>query len=181
MLPLAGAALILAANLNAGATLVQANGCAGCHGASLGGGIGPKLVGIERRLTPARIAAAIEQPVAPMPKFPFSAAQVADIVAYLSSLDAGTRPSATLRFAGSALTAVLTVRFPGTPPEHVSAVPAMRMGDGEMRGGAVTLHAGPDRHVWHGTIAFSMSGAWQIDVIYDGHHLTVPANVAGSQ
>jgi hypothetical protein len=168
------------ADSNAGAALVQANGCAGCHGATLRGGIGPNLVGIETRLAPARIAAAIAQPVAPMPKFPFSARQIADIVAYLSSLDSVTRPSATLRFTQS-LSAVLTVRFPGKPPAHVTAVPAMQMGDGGMQATAVALHPADGGRVWQGTIVFTMSGAWEIDITYDGRHLAVPVNVTGSQ
>lgn len=169
-----------AADANAGAALVQTNGCAGCHGATLRGGIGPNLVGIETRLGAARIAAAIAQPVAPMPKFPFSAPQIADIVAYLSSLDSGTRPSATLRFTQS-LSAVLTVRFPGNPPAHVTAVPAMQMGDGAMEATAIALHPSGGGRVWRGTIVFTMSGAWKVDVTYDGHQLVVPVNVAGSQ
>src|SRR5580692_11368675 len=44
------AAPVAAADANAGAALVQANGCAGCHGATLRGGIGPNLAGIEARL-----------------------------------------------------------------------------------------------------------------------------------
>lgn len=174
------AAPALAADANAGAALVQANGCAGCHGASLRGGIGPNLVGIEARLSAARIAGAIAQPVAPMPKFPFTTTQIADIVAYLSALDSGTRPNATLRFT-KPLSAVLTVRFPGRPPTYVTAVPAMQMGDGAMQGSAVKLHPSADPHVWHATLVFEMSGAWKIDVTYDGHHLAVPVNVAGSQ
>lgn len=169
-----------AANANAGAALVQTNGCAGCHGATLQGGIGPRLAGIEHRLPAERIAAAIAQPVAPMPKFPFTAGQIADIVAYLSSLDAATSPVATVRFPKSGLTAVVRVRFPGPPPKRVTAVPAMPMGSSTMRGSAVTLHPVGDGHVWQGTIAFSMSGAWTLDVDYDGRHLTVPVNVAGT-
>jgi hypothetical protein len=188
MLRSAGVALLLAGvaaapavagDANAGAALVGANGCAGCHGATLHGGIGPNLVGIEARLSAARIAAAIEQPVAPMPKFPFSPAQVSDIVAYLSALDSGTRPSATLRFT-KPLAALLTVRFPGSPPAHVKAVPAMQMGDGAMAGSGITLHPTAGGHVWQGTLVFDMGGAWNVDVTYDGHHLTVPVNVAGT-
>ena len=36
--------------INAGAALAQANGCAGCHGSTWHGGIGPALYGAERRL-----------------------------------------------------------------------------------------------------------------------------------
>ena len=58
---------------NNGAKLVQANGCAGCHGAGLnGGGIGPSLVGIEHRLSLDSIAAFIANPKPPMPNFGFT-------------------------------------------------------------------------------------------------------------
>jgi hypothetical protein len=169
------------ADLNAGATLVQANGCAGCHGATLRGGIGPSLVGIERRRPTARITAAIATPTAPMPTFPFSAAQIGDIVAYLSSLDGtGHAPIATVAFAPSAASAVLSVRFRGWPPTRVTAHTVMQMGSRAMDGTVVTLHPTNDPKLWRATIVFSMSGPWTIDVDYDGRHLKVPANVAGA-
>jgi hypothetical protein len=169
------------ADVNAGATLVQANGCAGCHGATLRGGIGPSLVGIEHRRTPARIAAAIASPTAPMPTFPFNAAQIGDIVAYLSSLDGtGHAPVASVVFARSATSAVLSVRFPGPPPARVTAHTLMQMGNMAMDGTRVTLHPTTDPHLWQATIVFSMRGPWTVDVNYDGRHLSVPANVPGS-
>lgn len=168
------------ADVNAGAALAQANGCAGCHGAAYGGGIGPKLVGIEHRRSAAAIAAAIAKPTAPMPTFPFTAAQIADIVAYLSTLDGSAlRPTATLHFTGPQ-TALLTVRFMHPPPNPVVALPSMGMSDGTMTGAPVTLAPASDRRVWRGTVRFSMSGAWTIDVAYGTHHITVPVNVGGS-
>jgi len=168
------------ADVNAGATLVQANGCAGCHGAAFGGGIGPKLAGIEHRRSFAAIAAAIADPKAPMPKFPFNATQIADIVAYLSSLDGSTvRPVATVHFIAPE-TATLTVRFAGPPPNSVSALPSMGMSDRTMEGKRMALRPSGDRHIWRGTVHFSMSGAWTIDVAYGGKHLTVPVNVTDS-
>jgi mono/diheme cytochrome c family protein len=167
----------------AGATLVQNNGCAGCHGANLQGGTGPKLYGIEHRLSAAQIAGAIANPVSPMPKFPLDPAQIADVVAYLSSLDGGrggAGPVATLDPAKPSSHATLTVRFPGAVPHSVSAEPAMQMGGSTMRDAKVTLHPTTDPHVWRGKISFSMGGPWTIDVTYDGKHLTVPVNVAGS-
>jgi len=169
-----------AADANAGAALVQANGCAGCHGATLTGGIGPSLVGIEGRRSAVRIAAAIAQPVAPMPKFPFSTAQIANIVAYLSALDSSSRPVARLRFSTS-LAALLSVRFPGPLPARVTAVPVMQMGQLPMRAAAVTLHPTAGGRLWQGTIQFPMSGPWAIEIAYDGRHLTVPVNVPGSR
>jgi mono/diheme cytochrome c family protein len=168
------------ADVNAGATLVQVNGCAGCHGATLHGGIGPSLVGIEHRRATARIAAAIATPTAPMPTLPFSATQIGDILAYLSSLDGGHAPVATVAFAQPATSAVLSVRFPGSPPTRVTAHPVMQMGSSAMDGTRVTLHPTNDPNLWRATIAFSMSGPWTIDVVYDGRHLSVPANVPGS-
>ncbi|HLI96013.1 MAG TPA: cytochrome c, partial [Candidatus Baltobacteraceae bacterium] len=80
---------------NAGAKLVQANGCAGCHGASLmGGSVGPKLYGIEHQLSADQISDFIVHPRPPMPNFGFSPQQVNDVVAYLSSLDGGANSSA---------------------------------------------------------------------------------------
>jgi len=168
---------------SAGATIVQANGCAGCHGANLKGGTGPALYGIEHQLSAARIAAAIANPKAPMPKFPLSAAQIADVVAYLSSLDggsAGQQPVATLSPAKPKSQAVLTVRFPGTPPSHVTALPSMEMGASAMHDAKVTLQPTSDPHVFAGKVSFSMGGPWTIDVQYDGKHLTLPVNVAGA-
>jgi cytochrome c553 len=169
------------ADVNAGAALVQSNGCTGCHGATFRGGIGPKLYGIEHRLKPQQIADAIKNPKAPMPKFPFSDAQVSDVVAYLSSLDGGGGgPVATLDPAKPGKSATLTVRFPGTPPKHVSAVPTMQMGASSMATPAVVLHATHDPHVWTGTVTFSMGGPWTIEVKYDGGVLKVPVTVAGA-
>lgn len=169
------------ADVNAGATLVQASGCAGCHGATFRGGIGPGLVGIEHRRSAARIAAAIASPTAPMPTFPFNAAQIGDIVAYLSSLDgSGQAPVATVVFGRPATSAVLSVRFPGSQPARVTAHTMMQMGNSAMNGTLVTLHPTNDPKLWRATIVFSMSGPWTIDVNYDGRHLSVPANVPGS-
>lgn len=170
-----------ASDPGAGAGLVAGNGCSGCHGADLHGGTGPKLYGIEHRRSAAQIANAIADPKAPMPKFPLTGAQIGDIVAYLSSLDGGGgRPVATLSPAKPSGSATLTVRFTGTPPAHVEAVPSMQMGGSAMHDAKVTLKATSDPHVWKGTVSFSMAGAWTIDVTYDGKHLTVPVDVAGS-
>jgi cytochrome c553 len=170
-----------AADGGAGASLVQSNGCAGCHGANLQGGVGPKLYGIEQRRSAAQIANAIANPKAPMPKYPLSAAQIADVVAYLSSLDGGGgTPVATVSPAKPSSDATLTVRFPGTPPKHVSAVPSMEMGGSKMSSSRIALLPTADPHVWSGKISFSMGGPWTIDVIYDGKHLAVPVQVAGS-
>jgi len=181
-LPL-GLAASAAGDPAAGALLVQSNGCTGCHGANFQGATGPKLYGIEHQLSAAQIADAIANPQAPMPKFPLDAAQIADVVAYLSSLDGGrggAGPVATLEPAKPSSHATLTVRFPGTAPRSVTAQPAMQMGGSSMSAAKVTLRPTSDPHVWQGKVSFSMGGPWTIDVTYDGKHLTVPVNVAGS-
>jgi hypothetical protein len=181
------AALVLCAfaaqadQISAGAAIVQANGCMGCHGAAFHGGIGPALYGIEHRRSAAQIATAIAKPKAPMPTFPFSTTQISALVAYLSSLDGGASlPVATLAPANPGSHAVLSVRFPGRPPSSVIAVPAMQMGDGRMEGAPVDLHATKDPHLWQGTVSFSMAGPWSIDIRYDAKRLTLPVNVSGS-
>jgi len=170
-------------DLNLGARLVASNGCAGCHGAALQGtGVGPKLYGIEHRRTVAQLTHAIDTPTAPMPKNNFSAAQTASIVAYLVSLDgaSGAAPVATLTPQNSLLESTLTVRFPGVPPKAVTAKFSMQMGAISMGGAKVVLKPTSDAHVWRGVVRFSMSGAWTIEVHYDGKTLTVPANVSGA-
>jgi len=69
---------------------VHQHGCASCHGANLTGGFAPKLVGLEQHMTPEQIADKIKSPSPPMPDFGFSNAQVADLVAYIASLDGGS-------------------------------------------------------------------------------------------
>ena len=173
----------VAADANAGALLVQQHGCTGCHGAQFQGGAGPQLRGIEHRLSAAQIANAVAHPVAPMPQFGFTNAQTADIVAYLSGLDGGSKqnvPVATLSPAKPSNQAMLTIRFPGSPPQSVTALPTMLMGSSSMSGAKVTLAATADPHVWRGVVHFSMGGAWTIEVLYDGKKMSVPVNVAGS-
>ncbi len=179
---LSAAAPAWAADANAGAKLTQTNGCMGCHGANFEGGAGPKLFGIEHRLSPAQIAAAISNPKPPMPKFPLTGAQVSDIVAYLSDLDGGVAhaaPVVSLSPASPSNRAELTIRFPGTPPKHVTAQPSMKMGGSSMNAPRVTLSATSDPHVWRGKVTFDMGGAWTIDVNYDGQHISVPVHVTG--
>lgn len=169
-------------NANNGAQLVQSNGCAGCHGAGLrGGGIGPALFGIEHRLTNDRIADFIVHPRAPMPNFGFSATQVADIVAYLTSLDGGTNntaPVVTFSPASPVDSATISITFPGTPPASVTVLPVMHMGTGTHRAAMVQLQPSPtDPHTFTGRIAFSMGGPWIVQVQYDGREMDIPLNV----
>ena len=167
---------------NAGAQLVQANGCAGCHGASLkGGGIGPRLFGIEHILSADQISNAIAHPKPPMPNFGFSATQIGNIVAYLSSLDGGTNNEApVVTFDPSTPTdeATVSVRFPGTPPKDVSVLPIMQMGKSTMQTRVVHLtQSASDPNTFTGKVVFSMGGPWTVKVLYDGKTLDVPLNV----
>lgn len=170
-----------AGNANAGAKIVADHGCMGCHGAKFAGGIAPKLFGIEHRRTAAEIAAAIERPRAPMPNYGLSERQIADVVAYLSSLDGGVKgdlPVITLDPVTPRDQAHITVRFPGEVPKHVLARASMNMGtmshhrDSELR-------PTKDPHVWQGVVYFSMGGAWTLTVIYDEKSIEQPLTVSG--
>ena len=176
------AAARAAGDANAGAELIQKNGCSGCHGAALAGGsAGPNLRGIERHKRFGEIANAIRHAKAPMPSFSFANIQIADIIAYLSALDGGPNdaPVASLNPPRPRAQAWLTVRFKGTPPKSVLAVPSMKMGSRSMSSAQVTLHPTGDPHVWTGKVRFSMGGPWTIDIEHDGKHLTLPVDVAG--
>ncbi len=171
-----------AGNANAGAALVSANGCEGCHGVGLKGGqIGPALYGIEHRLNDEQIGSLISSPKAPMPNFGFNQTQIGDIVAYLTSLDGGStgaKPVVTFSPAAPTDQATITVRFSGTPPREVSVIPAMTMGGASMAARKVELKPSPsDPHVFTGLLVVSMGGPWTIELEYDGTTMDVPLNV----
>jgi hypothetical protein len=167
---------------NAGARLVQTNGCAGCHGAQFQGGLGPALYGIEHRLSPAQIALHIKNPAAPMPNFGFTDAQISDIVAYLAGLDGGAgarqRPVVTFNPSAPTREAAITVTFPGAPPRAVSAQAVMQMSARTMSTASVRLNpSATDPHVFTGFVRFSMGGPWTVQIEYDGNTMSVPLNV----
>ncbi|MGZ3506568.1 MAG: c-type cytochrome [Vulcanimicrobiaceae bacterium] len=170
------------AAINEGAKLVQASGCAGCHGAGLkGGSVGPALYGIEHRLTNDQTADFIAHPRPPMPNFGFTSAQISDIVAYLSSLDGGANneaPVVSFNPATPIDEATITVQFSGATPKDVSVLPIMQMGTNTMQTRLVHLtpQAG-DPHVFTGRVVFSMGGPWTVRLQYDGKTLDVPLNV----
>jgi mono/diheme cytochrome c family protein len=170
-----------AADANNGAKLVQASGCAGCHGAAFKGAIGPSLYGIEHKLSSDQISNAIAHPKPPMPNFGFNAGQIADIVAYLSNLDGGANseaPVVTFNPTTPTDEATITVRFPGTPPKDVSVLPIMQMGTSTMQTRLVHLaQSVSDPHAFSGRVVFSMGGPWTVKVQYDGNTLDVPLNV----
>lgn len=171
------------ADPNLGARLVAANGCSGCHGAHFEGGLGPKLVGIEKRLSPVQIADFIAHPHAPMPSFGFSAGQIGDIVAYLSGLDGagGTQPTVRFIPAAPGTHSRIEVRFPETPPTKVLVLPRMEMGGMKMGDDSFALHPDAhDPHLFVGTITFTMTGPWIVRIVYGTKHLDVPVTVGGS-
>ncbi len=158
----------------AGAALVQSSNCSGCHGARFQGDLGPNLIGIEKRRSPAQIAAAITHPEPPMPKFDFTSRQVADIVAYLSQLDGGdasggpgTQPKISLSPARPRDSATVTVEFPGAPPADATVEAAMSMGHAKMGTYPIKLNKTSDPHKLSAKVPFGMGGAWMIKVRYD--------------
>ncbi|MFN2527457.1 MAG: cytochrome c [Candidatus Baltobacteraceae bacterium] len=173
-----------AGDANRGAALVQNNGCMGCHGAKFQGGIGPKLVGIERELSAGQIFEFIKHPHAPMPDFGFSDVQISDIVAYLSGLDGGTPSTATTSATpivriDPALPidrATITVVFSGSAPSVVAARAIMHMGAGSHHLD-VGMHPTADHHVWQGEVSFAMGGPWTLEITYDGKVMDVPVQV----
>ena len=169
---------VVGADVNAGAKLVSQNGCQSCHGATFRGTTNfPALYGIEHRRTNAQIVAALINPKAPMPNYGFTAAQAGDIAEYLAGLDGGasqSQPIISIAPAHPVDYADVTVRFPGAPPEKVTAVATMAMGSMPMKSPQVTFTATSDPHVYTGRIEFSMSGAWTIHIVYDGKTLDRP-------
>ncbi len=166
------------ADANAGSSLVAQNGCQSCHGANLRGGSGyPALYGLEHRLSHDQIVAALLHPKSPMPNYGFSAAQASDIADYLTNLDGGAtngEPTITISPEHPSDYAVVTVRFPGTPPARVSATASMGMGGQSMESPEVIFSPTSDPHVFEGKVTFTMSGAWTIHIVYDGKTLDRP-------
>ncbi|TAM86856.1 c-type cytochrome [bacterium] len=164
-----------------GAKLVQASGCEGCHGAGFIGGIGPKLVGIEKRLSAAQVADKIQHPKAPMPNFGFSDAQTADLVAYLSGLDGGTgKPIVKIVPPEPTTDATVLVTFSGEPPSGVQVQATMQMGATAHGTGWVPLVKTNDPHVLSAKVHFTMGGPWTIHVRYgSGRVIDVPVTVDG--
>lgn len=69
--------------------LVFAANCAGCHGATGGGGVGPNLHGEKNKKDYAAAIVWIKNPVAPMPKLypsPLGEKDVDNVAAYVESL-----------------------------------------------------------------------------------------------
>lgn len=167
-------------NATAGAKLVQVSGCEGCHGAGLRGSTAPSLVGIEKRMSPAQIAKAIQDPEPPMPRFGLSEKQVANVVAYLSGLDGGNgKPIVRLVPANPTQEATVNVTFPGTPPSVAQVEAMMQMGSMSHGSGWLPLHKTSDPHTLATKVHFSMGGPWMIRVQYGGKVMAVPITVGG--
>lgn len=165
---------------NAGAKLVSHNGCMGCHGAKFQGGLGPKLFGIEHKLSATQLADFIKHPRAPMPDFGFNDAQISDIVTYLSRLDGGVSggPVISLDPPAPKDRATVTVRFAPEVPKHVTVRVDMQMGTMSHHID-VDVRPTKDPHVWQGTVVFPMGGAWVLRLNYDDTHVEMPLNVSG--
>jgi len=69
-----------------GASLFTVN-CARCHGVGAAGGYGPRLVGLADHYSPSFFAWRIKDPISPMPKLELTNKQIADLAAYLETLD----------------------------------------------------------------------------------------------
>jgi hypothetical protein len=169
------------ADVNAGAALVQKNGCQGCHGSNFQGSSGfPALFGIEHRRSHGQIVKAILQPTAPMPNFGFTPSQASDIADYLENLDGGSAhaaPTITIEPPHPQGQATVTVRFAGLAPKRVEAVVSMVMGGSTMSAPAVELKRSADGHTFVGTLAFGMGGAWTLHVKYEGKEVDQPIAV----
>jgi len=164
---------------NNGATLVQNNGCMGCHGAQFQGSIGPKLNGIEHARSVAQITESIKHPKAPMPDAGFSDSQITDVIAYLSNLDGGATgdvPVITFDPAAPVDQATITVKFSTDHPQQVTARATMQMGP-TSHNVDVVLHQTSDPHVWQGVVHFSMGGPWTIHIVYGDKDADIPLNV----
>jgi cytochrome c553 len=171
--------VVVTGDPKAGAALVQTSNCAGCHGGRMQGDLGPNLIGIEKRRTPVQIAGAITNPEAPMPKFAFSAQQVGDLVAYLSQLDAGgDEPKISVSPEVPRDSAIVSVRFPGTPPSDAMLEASMKMGHSSHGPPPMRLKKTSDPHVLSARVPFSMGGAWMLKVRYDkSREVDMPINV----
>ena len=116
-----------------------------------------------------------------MPAFGLTDSQITHVVAFISGLDGGLQQSKPLvTFAPETPVggATITVRFNGTQPSSVTALPVMQMGTGTMQTAQVTLAPSPsDPHVFAGKIIFSMSGPWIVRIRYGDQTLDVPINV----
>ncbi len=140
----------------------------------------PSLVGIEKRMSAAQIAKAIEDPKLPMPRFGFSEKQVSDVVAYVSGLDGGTgKPIVRLNPANPTQEATVNVMFRGTPPQGAQVEATMQMGSMSHGTGWLPLHKTSDPHTLATKVHFSMGGPWMIHVKYAGKVMAVPISVSG--
>jgi mono/diheme cytochrome c family protein len=80
-----------------GATLFSTN-CASCHGVGGAGGDSPRLIGLAKVDSPSFFAWQIKDPPPPMPRLTLSDKQIADLAAYLETIDANVnQPGAPLQ------------------------------------------------------------------------------------
>ncbi len=140
----------------------------------------PSLVAIEKRMSGAQIAKAIDDPKPPMPRFGFSQKQVADVVAYVSELDGGSgKPIVRLNPANPTQETTVTVTFPDRTPQGAQVEATMQMGSMSHGTGWLPLHKTSDPHTLAAKVHFSMGGPWMIHVKYAGKVMDVPISVGG--
>jgi hypothetical protein len=178
-------AALAGGSASSGAHLVQDHARSSCHGVGLAGvaGNGPRLVGIEHRLSPAQIAGAVEHPKAPMPDMGFTHAQVLDVVAYLSRLDGGNGvPVVTVVPSKNSSDALVSVTFPGAPPPGAQVQGTMEMGGSSMGTGWQPLQKTADPHTLRTKLNFSMAGSWMVRLRYGNpaHELDRPVDITSN-
>jgi len=171
-------------SFNRGAALAGTLSCDNCHGAGLRGGNGGlSLYGVERRLRPAQVRAALLQPPAPMPAIGLSDSQLADLTTYLQNLDGGAQgavPDVSWQPWVPSDRATVTIRFnrqvSGTPTVQV----LMHMGRFTHGSEEIPLVQTGERGVMQASVPFTMGGAWVLLVRYGNERLELPLHVGGS-
>ena len=149
--------------------------------AGFSGGIGPKLIGVEKRMTADQIAAKIKNPKQPMPDFGFDDGQIADLVAYLSALDGGTgAPVVKVVPPKPSTDATVLVTFKGTPPDGAQIEAEMNMGTSTHGTGWLDLTKTGDAHTLGAKVQFTMGGPWTIKVRWPkSKEIELPLTVQG--
>ncbi|KZR76619.1 c-type cytochrome [Prochlorococcus marinus] len=85
--PYVNATLDLEGSLEQGGRLFRIN-CAGCHGITAQGNLGPNLLDVSKRRNDAQlIRQVVSGNTPPMPRFQLEPQEMADLLAYLNSLN----------------------------------------------------------------------------------------------
>jgi len=134
--PAAGSPAVDAAG---GKAIYDSQGCSGCHGAAGVGASGPALTHTSTRYPPAKLAAVLKMPTAPMKAagmvpLTLSAADTKALVSYVSSLGgtpAPTAPPATAAAPTKATAAVTPAASATSSPAPATAAPAVAAAGGK--------------------------------------------------